>query len=86
MKRLIALSVLFCATSASAQGALPPADAGRATGQDYDDFRQSVEKVIADATTAAASDAERGDIQTLQFWLRELNQQISASDWKARQM
>ena len=51
-------------------------------GQDYDDFRQSVEKVIADATTAAASDAERGDIRTLQFLLRELNQQISAGDWK----
>ena len=82
MKRLISLSLLFWVTSASAQGPLPPVDAGRAVGQDYDDFRQSIEKVIADATTAAASDAERGDIRSLQFLLRELNQQISAGDWK----
>ena len=82
MKRLVALALLFWAISASAQEPFPPADAGRAVGQDYDDFRQSVEKVIADATTAAASDAERADIRTLQFLLRELNQQISAGDWK----
>lgn len=82
MKRFVPLAILLWVTSASAQTPLPPADANGALGQEYDDFRQSVEKVISEATSAAASNAERDDIRTLEFLLRELNQQISAGDWK----